>query len=202
MATPRTSFTLAVLVVLGLGYLYFFEGRLESTDEHAVSQKRMLHVHANQIQSIAFRRDNWTNVAIERIDGATWKRTAPIPGAVDSALIGELCSDLEFGEHSTTLEGHGGDTQHLYDEGLSPPALTVTLTLADHRELAFEFGKETPTADGVYFHVQDDPNVQIVNKLLRDRFNSLVDALNDTSGAGAADNPKPDQTKSESHGSD
>jgi Domain of unknown function (DUF4340) len=202
MATPRSTFTLAVLFVLGLGYLLFFEPRLESTDQHRVSERRVLHVHADQIAAIALKRKNGFDAgAVERIDSATWKRTLPVAGAVDSALVNELCSDLEFIDHRVALPGHGTDVQHLYDEGLSPPTLQVTLTLTDHRELVFELGKETPEADGVYLHVADDTQVQVVDKKLNDRFNALLDKLLDTTSAaeGAA---TPDASKGESHGSD
>jgi hypothetical protein len=203
MPTTRTTFILAVLVLLGLGYLVFFESRTESTDQQAVTKRHILHVRASQVVAVAFHRDNWTNPAIERIDGSTWKRTLPVAGAADSPLILELLSDLEFLEHKVELEGHANDVQRLYDEGLSPPQLTVTLTLADRRELEFEFGKETPTADGTYFHVRDETRVQVVDKKLKERFDALIDSLNDTSGAGAAEGTvKPDAAKGESHGSD
>lgn len=204
MATPRSTFTLAVLFVLGLGYLLFFEPRLESTDQHRISERRVLHVHADQIASIAMRRKNgFDSGTVERIDASTWKRTLPVAGAVESALVNELCSDLEFIEHRVALPGHGSDVQHLYDEGLSPPTLQVTLTLTDHREIVVELGKETPEADGVYLHVADDTQVQVVDKALNDRFNTLLDKLLDTTSAGAAEGaPTPDQSKGESHGSD
>jgi hypothetical protein len=203
MATPRTTFTLAVLVVLGLGYLLFFERKLESTDEHARAQRHIVHFHADQVTTMALRRDAWTSGAVERIDGATWKRTVPVAGAVDSAAVGALLSELEFGEHQATLEGHGNDTQHLFDEGLSPPLLTVTLTLADHREIEFEIGKETPTADGVYLHVRDETRVQVTGKKLCDRLNDLLNVLNDTTSAESAEGAaKPDPAKGDAHGSD
>jgi hypothetical protein len=209
VATPRTTFTLAVLVILGLGYLYFFERKLETTDEHAVSERHILHLHADQVVSMAMRRDAWTYGTVERIDGATWKRTQPVAGAVDSAAVGELLSELEFGEHRTTLEGHGNDTQHLYEEGLAPPHLSVTLTLADRREIEFEVGKETPTADGVYVHVRDATQVQVVDPKLRDGLDLLLNSLSDTTGANAADGAakpdttaKPDDAKADAHGSD
>lgn len=203
MATPRSTFTLAVLFVLGLGYVFFFERRFETTEEHAINERRLLHVHSDQITTLAFKRGPFESAAVERIDASTWKRTLPVAGAVDSALVGELCSDLEFIEHKVALPGHGEDSQHLYDEGLSSPSMTVTVTLADRREVVLEFGKETPTADGVYVHVRDDSQVQVVDKALRDRFTTLLDTLLDTTSAGAAEgNPKPDAAKGESQGSD
>jgi hypothetical protein len=79
--------------------------------------------------------------------------------------------------------------------------MVVTLTLADRREIAFELGKETPSADGVYLHVADDSQVQVVDPKLRDRVNALIDKLSDTTSAGEGA-PNPDATKGESHGSD
>lgn len=185
MATPRTTFTLAITFTLGIAYLLFFEPRYETTAEHAVSQLRILHVHADQVRSIHLRRDDWTAATLERIDAATFKRTEPLPGAVDSPAVAELLSELEFQDHLTALDGHGSDPGHLYDEGLTPPLLTVTLTLVDGRELEFELGKETPTGDGVYLHVRDDPRVQVVAKPLTVQLNRLLDQLADTaSGSG------------------
>ena len=127
--------TLAVVFTLGIAYLMFFEPHYETTAEHAVSQRRILHVHADQVRSMHLRRDAWTAATLERIDAATFKRTEPLPGAVDSPAVAELLSELEFQDHLTALDGHGSDPGHLYDEGLTPPLLTVTLTLVDGREL-------------------------------------------------------------------
>jgi hypothetical protein len=185
VATPRTTFTLAVTFVLASAWLLFFEPRLETTDEHAALRNRIVHVHADQVHTMHLRRDAWTAATLERIDAATFKRTEPVPGAVDSPAVAELLSELEFQDHLTALDGHGSDPGHLYDEGLTPPLLTVTLTLVDNRELEFELGKETPTGDGVYLHVRDDPQVQVVAKPLTVQLNRLLDQLADTgSGSG------------------
>ena len=186
MATPRTTFTLAVTFVLASAWLLFFEPRLETTDEHAALRNRIVHVHADQIRALHLKRDAWTFGALERIDAATFKRTEPVPGAVDSPAVAELLSEFEFQDHLTALDGHGNDPGHLYDEGLTPPSLVVTLTLADGRDLEFELGKETPTKDGVYLHVRDDPQVQVVAKPLTEQLNRLLDQLaaDTSSGSG------------------
>lgn len=202
MATPRTTFVLAVLVVLATAYLLFFEPRIESTDERAISERRILHVHANQVVAMKLRRDAWTFAAVERIDGATFKRTEPVPGAADSAAIGEILSDLEFLDHQTVLPGHGTQTAYLYDEGFSPPHLSAILTLVDHRELEFDLGSETPTVDGVYLHVRDDSAVQIVPTTLKTRLDQMLDKLADTSSTTNAEASNSDGTKGNAQGGD
>jgi len=210
VASPRLTFTLAVLFVLASAWLLFFEPRFESTDQHAVDERRVLHLHADQVRSMHLRKDAWTSAALERIDAATFKRTEPVPGAVDSPAVAELLSELEFQEHQATLEGHGTDPGHLYDEGLTPPALAVTLGLADGREVEFDLGKETPTGDGVYLHAKDEANVQVVPLALRDRLKRLLDQLADTSAATSTPGPEagdgrregPPSPKDDSRGGD
>lgn len=191
MPTPKLTFTLAVLFALATAWLLFFEPHFASTGERAVEERRVLHLHADQVRSLHLRRDAWTAGTIERIDASTFKRTEPLPGTVDSPAVAELLSSLEFHDHLAVLEGHGSDSSHLYDEGLTPPALAVTVTMVNGSTLDFDVGKETPTGDGVYLHVKDDTRVEVVAKALVGQLNHLLDQLAETGSDKAAGDAAP-----------
>jgi hypothetical protein len=175
--TPKLTFVLALLAALVTSWILFSERHLETTYEKERAALHLLpRLMAREVASIRLKRDSWTSAAVERIDGATFKRTEPSAAAVDSPPILAALSELEFAEHSAVLRRDGRDETRLYDEGLAKPRLIVTLTLADQRTLEFDVGKQTPTADGVYVHLRDADDVLVASKKLCDQLDQLLDA--------------------------
>ena len=73
MPAARTTIILAVVFILGLGHILFFEPRLMSTGERRASEKRVLSFVAEKIERIKIRRDYWTSVLIERTGARSFR---------------------------------------------------------------------------------------------------------------------------------
>ena len=162
MPSARVTTLLAVLVLVGAGYLFFFEGRLESTDQHRQGEGRVLRVSADDVRRIKIRRDAWTSALVERVDGHAFRLVEPVEGPVDAALVLKLLSELEFLKSRGELAGADEAARASY--GLRPAQLEVDLETGDGGELRVSFGNAPPVGGGVYLAVEGQGVVHVVTK--------------------------------------
>jgi hypothetical protein len=177
MPSPRTTYILALLVLITTGYVFFFEPKLQTTEQLMRSAGRIFDVHPAQVARLKIYRDQWTSVLLERENDSSFRIVEPSSGAADSAEVAKLLSALEFASSSATLDGDGGDEARLYEYGLSPPVLQVSVALSSGNETGFMLGKETPTQDGVYLKVLADPHVYVVEKPFFELFEKYLNTV-------------------------
>ena len=109
MPSPRVTFWLAGLVLLGCGYLFFFERHAQSTSERRARGARVLELRAEEVARLRIRRDVWTSAVVERVSATDFRVVEPVPGAADGAAMARLLSTLEFLDSRADLPGEGAD---------------------------------------------------------------------------------------------
>jgi hypothetical protein len=177
MPSARTTMLLAALVVLGGGYLFFFETRFETTQEHVRNQGRVLRLAPEEVQRIKIRRDAWTSALLERVDAHEFRVVEPVEGSTDAAVVMRLLSDLEFLKSRSVLAMDGADEKRRYTYGLSPARLEVDLGLNEGREVRLAFGNAPPVGGGVYLSVFGMNAIFVVDERVSSSASQLLDQI-------------------------
>jgi hypothetical protein len=177
MPSPRITLWLFALVLLGTGYLFFFEMNLETTQQQQQRKDRVFHFRSDQVEHLKLRRDAWTSASLERADATSFRIVEPTPGMANSPTLLRFLSSLEFLSPQATLDGDGEDARRLYEYGLNPPQLEFVVGLLDKGDLNFTLGKDASIGKGVYLHVQGDRAVYVVKKELAEIANQLLDSI-------------------------
>jgi hypothetical protein len=154
---------LAALVLVGSGFVFLFEGRLESTEEHRASEGKLLRFTPEEVRRIKIRRDAWTSALIERVDAHAFRLVEPVEGATDAAVVMRLLSALEFLKTRGDLQDEA-DEGRRYAYGLSPARLEIDLELDEGREIHLALGSSPPVGGGVYLAVAGQSVVHVVDK--------------------------------------
>jgi len=174
MPSAHTTVLLAALVLAGFGYVFLFEARLESTEEHRISEGRILRFSPDEVRRIKIRRDAWTSVLIERVDAHGFRLVEPVEGAADAAAVTRLLSELEFLKTHGDLQD-GADEGRRYSYGLSPARLEIDLDLDQGREIHVALGSTPPAGGGLYLVVAGQDTVHVVDKRVFSDASQLLD---------------------------
>ena len=177
MPSIRTTYWLAILVLAGVGYLFFFERTFESTTEHARRARQVLAVSGDQVERIKMHRDAWTSATIERTGPDGFRLTEPAEHAVDGSAVAKLLSALEFLEFKDALPGEAASARRLQEYGFDPGRLEVDLGIADGREPRLTFGATPPLGGGVYLRVSANDTVFVVDSAIFDLFDKELDKI-------------------------
>ena len=176
MPSPRTTYVLALLVLLCTGYVFFFERRFETIDERRRLQDRVLRVTSDEIQRLKIRRDHWTSAIIERVDPQQFRISEPVEAAADAGEMMRLLSAVEFLRSQAQLDTDGTSEQSLHEYGLRPARLEISLELKGQQEVNLLLGKEAP-GGGIYAHVLGNETVHVVDKSVLDLFDRQLDRI-------------------------
>ncbi len=177
MPSPRVTYWLSGLVLLGCGYLFFFERHMESTPERQRRAARVLNLTADEVIRLKIRRDAWTNTVVERLSATDFRVVEPVPGAADGAAIARLLSTLEFLDSRADLPGEGADANRRHEYGLDPPRLEVDVQLTSGDEQRLVLGGDAPLGGGVYARANGEDAIRVVDRSARDVFDQQLDRL-------------------------
>ena len=184
MPSARITSLMAALVILGCGFLFFFEARFETTEDRRHTEDRVLRLTAEEVQRVKIRRDAWTSAVIERVDAHSFRVVEPIEGRADAKLVMQLLSNLEFMKSQGVLPADGADEGRRYAYGLSPAHLEMDLETHEGREIRLAFGNTPAVGAGVYLSILGTDAVYVVDE----RVESVAGLLLDRAvGAPAAD---------------
>jgi hypothetical protein len=175
MPSARITGLLAALVILGTGFLFFFEARFETTTEHQRTEDRVLQLTTDEVVRIKIRRDAWTSTVLERVDAHSFRVVEPTEGPADRALVTRLLSDLEFLKRQSVLEG--ADDKRRYSYGLSPARLELDIELHEGREIHMSFGNTPAVGAGVYLSVLGTDPVYVVDERVFSTAGLLLDRV-------------------------
>jgi hypothetical protein len=180
MPSPGSTFFLGALVLLGAGYLFFFESDMESTDERQRLAARVLRVTAEEIERVKLRRDAWTSAVVERVGPTEFRVTEPNVAAADAAQVARVLSALEFMDSRADLDGAGIEAKRLVEYGLDPPRLEVDLRLAKGQEQRLILGAEAPLNGGVYVRANGEDALRVVDKAVFELLDAELSRLTGT----------------------
>ncbi|HEY3447674.1 MAG TPA: DUF4340 domain-containing protein [Myxococcales bacterium] len=173
MPSARVTTLMAALVLLGTGYLFFFEGQSESTAQHRQGEGRVLRLSADEVRRIKIRRDAWTSAVLERVDAHGFRLVEPTEGPADAAAVQKLLSELEFLKSHGRLAG--ADEAGRVSYGLRPARLEVDLEVGEGREVRVSLGSAPPVGGGVYLAVEGEADVHVVSKHVLEAASELLD---------------------------
>jgi hypothetical protein len=186
MPSARLTMLLAALVLAGFGFVFLFEGRLESTEDLHANEGRILRLAPDEVRRLKVRRDAWTSALIERVDAHAFRLVEPVEGAADSAAVMRLLSGLEFLKTRADLQD-GADEGQRHAYGLSPAALEIDLELDEGREIHLALGAAAPVGGGVYLSVGGQSAVQVVDARLLAQESALLDRSVGAGQSGAGE---------------
>lgn len=101
---------------------------------------------------------------LEKHEGK-WRMIAPVPSAVDEAVVSELLRTLTTGKVKATIEDAPSEAD-LRRYGLQPPAFLVAAT-SGNQEVAVEGGIENPFDGSVYLRRRGEAKVHAVEGQVR-----------------------------------
>jgi hypothetical protein len=177
MPSPKLTYWLAGLVLLGAGYLFFFERHMQTTGESARGAARVLDLSAEDVSRVRIRRDAWTSAVVERVAATEFRVLEPVAGAADGAAISQLLSTLEFLDSRADLEGEAADGKRRREYGLDPPKLEIEVQLASGDEQRLALGADAPLGGGVYARANGGDTVRVVDKGIRELFDQQLDRI-------------------------
>lgn len=159
MNLRRNSIMLVALLGLG-AYIYFVEFARQQEAEDA---KKMLLFDPAEVTAVELVYPD-RQLQLTK-DDAAWTITQPIEAKADTPSVENLVKAVTTTEVSRTLEEVQED-RALY--GLNAPAVKVTLTLNDGRQLPqLTIGKDTPVGHSVYVQREGEKDILLAPQSFR-----------------------------------
>ena len=148
---------IAFLLLVGVSVAaYFWDKKKQEDLKEAEKKEKLWEVEDSEIQ--AFRLKPAEGEAIQcRRDGNEWKIVAPRELRADSSAVSSWLSSFTDLSSEDVVDEQPAS---LADYGLEPPSAIIEASLANgSNSLTLNIGAETPTGDGYYIRVGDDPRV-------------------------------------------
>jgi hypothetical protein len=145
---------IAVVILAGLGGLYFWLGKQNKPAEAATAP--LATFDSGSVQQISIQDGSNPQVMLVK-QGGNWRVLQPYTYAADNGEVSTLLSTLSGAHVSEQL----GTQKDLTIFGLDKPS-TVQLQLTQGKKLRFDFGFDVPAGGGVYLRTGDSPGVVTV----------------------------------------
>lgn len=174
MIRRNTWILLGIFVILLVGAWLF---QRDNQDEEAQTTPTegvslLFEIGERTITAIRIADNQDNAVAVMLNSDGSWELVVPEGEPGDEARIASAVSQAEQLRVLSPVESE----LDLGTIGLDPAQYTIEVTYSDGSEETAYFGDETPTGSGYYAYMQDNEQLQVVNKFSVD---SLLDLLND-----------------------
>jgi hypothetical protein len=152
----------AMIVLAGLGGALYWSNRSiaaggsETTPEPV---PKVVELQQEDILRLDLQRKGQKTVTLEKDASGNWQLTAPQKLRADEGEVRNLLFALTPLNADRLLEEKAAGFRPY---GLEEPSLQLTITARDNKPRKLLFGDETPTGNGVYARLENDPRVFIV----------------------------------------
>lgn len=158
----RTTWILLLLVVLVGAYVWFFERRIETTDQRRVRQTFVWPILPDQVKFLAIESEDFYVECEKRREG--WFLTAPVHARADGERIHQILNVLEDMPRVETLTAQDRKRNHLALDAfqLDNPRVRIVAEYAGRRE-EFRIGGNTSVGDHLYVRVASQEEVCVTS---------------------------------------
>ncbi|HPL29827.1 MAG TPA: DUF4340 domain-containing protein [Anaerolineae bacterium] len=169
---PRTTLLVVGVFLALLAYVYLGELRRPAATDTATTPTPapLLSVAADQVLGLSVS-GGGKETRLARQVGREWQLEAPVPGPADASRVSQFLGRVAMLNPTRSLD----DAGPLEEYGLAPPALEVTLTLADGSTQVLRIGAENPQQTAYYAQVQGQAGVHLVAALTVQSAQGMLD---------------------------
>jgi Domain of unknown function (DUF4340) len=173
----QSTAALAVVLIALAGFYYVYEVRLAPEREKAEARKgRIFTADPKDVVEISVKRAE--DVLRLKREGDDWQIQEPIKARADRAIAEELATTFSMARSDREVVANPTSPA---DFGLDKPAVDVTLTLKDGKQLGLELGGKNPTGVWVYAREREKPGVLLVSdSVFRDATRPVADLRDKT----------------------
>lgn len=168
----ETTFVLAAIVAVMLGFIVFYEqdtlssGELESRRGQVLDRfvrPRVHHIRLERGEDVVvdLERDQEAEETLDTFDVGTWRLTAPVTGAADPDAIDSLLLACEALSARRTIEHPSAEDRARF--GLDEPRMVLTLGVADETQVV-RVGGHDEGLDADYVEVVGLDRVHLVGQ--------------------------------------
>ncbi len=168
-------FAAAVLAGLG-GVLYWSNHHkpTETVQASADTPPKILSLNDSDVNRVELKKKDGADLVLQKQDGK-WQITSPQQLRADDSAVSGMISSLSSLSSDRLVEDKA---DNLGQFGLSSPSLEVDVTAKNdtHKLL---IGDETPTSNGAYAKVENDPRVFTISSYTKSTIDKSVNDLRD-----------------------
>jgi hypothetical protein len=168
----ETTFVLAAIVAVMLGFIVFYEqgtlssGELESRRGQVLDRFVRPRVHHIRLERgdevvVDLERDQEAEETLDTFDVGTWRLTAPVTGAADPDAIDSLLLACEALSARRTIEHPSAEDRTRF--GLDAPRMVLTVEVADETQVV-RVGAHDEGLDADYVEVVGVDRVHLVGQ--------------------------------------
>lgn len=151
---------IAVVVLLALGGLLYWSNHHKPSEtpaeSSAPSSPTVLRFDSGSVAQLALTRKGAAPVTLTKSSGNGWQITTPQTYSADQDVVSGVLASLSTLSADRVIQDKASD---LNQYGLEPPAVTLVITLRDHKEHKLLLGDDTPAGSDVYAMLAGDPRI-------------------------------------------
>lgn len=177
MKSRGLIFATAVLAVLG-GLLFWSNHHkpTESVQASADTPPKILTLNEADINRVEFKKKGEPELAVTKDGSGNWQITSPQTLGADQSAVSGVISSLSSLSSDRLVEEKAPD---LGQFGLTSPKLELEVTAKNNAVHKLLIGDETPTGNGSYAKLDNDPRVFMIASYTKNNIDKSVNDLRD-----------------------
>ena len=173
---PRSLRAAAIVLAALSGVVWWAKKHPKSETSSSTSTTvKLVDVPADKLQQISIKKKDGTTVSLKRQNGK-WELTSPEALPADQDSVSSLTSNLAPMNADSVVEDKAADFAKY---GLTQPALTISMALADGKTDSVELGDDAPAGSLVYARHASSPTVYALSSSTKTSFDKSVNDLRD-----------------------
>ena len=169
---------IAAILLAGLGGAAYWSEKHKKPENKpaADAAPKILTIPEDQFKQLALNKKGGDSTVLSKSDAGKWQITGPKPLPADQDSVSSLVSSLSSLSSDKLVEDKASD---LSSYGLNAPSEEITVKKKDGNTQKLLLGDDTPTGNGVYAKLENDPRIFTVATYVKSNLDKTAKDLRD-----------------------